>query len=82
MTDPLIQAAELVRKHQAELDSAETTMNYHQKMVATAHDEVKKHKRNLTNAQEHLAKVAARSQTGAGASAITPKLLNTIKQGV
>lgn len=82
MTDPLIQAAELVRKHQAELDSAETTMNYHQKMAATAHDEAKKHKRNLTSAQENLAKVAARSKTGAGASAITPKLLNTIKQGV
>lgn len=66
-------AADLVRRHKAELDNAETTYNFHTKMAATAFDEVKKHKRNLTTAQEHLAKVAASPSSGAGASVIAPK---------
>lgn len=81
MSSNLEQAAEAVRRHQAELNNATATMNFHTRMGASAHDEVKKHERNLKQAQDNLSRVA--SQTGTGVPVTTPNNLNkNIKQGV
>lgn len=77
----LEQAVEAVRKNKAALDDAETTMNFHTKMAASAHDEVKKHKRNLEVAERSLANAAASPKTGAGSSVIAPKPQPTLIQG-
>jgi hypothetical protein len=79
MPSNLEQAAEAVRRHQSEVDNAEATYNFHTKMAISAFDEVKKHRRNLEQAEKNLSRAA--SQTGAGVPAITPNNIknNTLK---
>ena len=57
----LDEAAAKVRRLRAEVVSAETAHNFHTQMAASAFDELKKHRRNLTEAEAALVKEAQKT---------------------